>query len=305
MKYLPVRINTLRPGASVNFDVYLQLGDRYIHYIRDQDPLEESRIKKLKEKKVRKLFIQVESEPKYLEYLDAGLSELSQSNKPEEEKGGIANDSMVTAAENAERNLETEKGYQMTEDHFKKIVTFIQSDRGAIKSILSSAGTSEDNHQHAATVSSLSLSVASKLGVKGNKELVELGIAGLVHDIGKNSLPFDPLKLQSELTDDERKQYEAHVTNSLEILTPKKFITPNIIHLVANHEEIGRGRGFPEKKHLSKLPKLNQILNLCNDFDRFCYGNKLEPLKGIDPFYEARADNFNEEHIAILATVLT
>ena len=205
MKYLPIRVNTLRPGAPVHFDVFIKLGDRTVHYIRENDPIEGDRIEKLKEKKVRKLLIPEESEDKYLEYLDAGLKSLTEPKAPIENRGAVANDTLVTAAENAEHNLETEKGFKTTEDQMNKILQFIQSDRAAIKSILGSAGQSSDLHQHAATVSSLSISVASKLGIKNPREIAELGIAGLLHDIGKNQLSFDPLKKRAEMTPDESK----------------------------------------------------------------------------------------------------
>jgi putative nucleotidyltransferase with HDIG domain len=305
MKYFPVRVNTLVPDTSIQFDLYIKVADKVVHYIRESDSIDKTRLDKLKAKKVKKLFIPEESESKYLAYLDQGLAKLTQSDAPLENRAGIAHDSMVTAAENAERNLETEKGYQQVENQMSKILDFIQSDRGALKGMLGSAGKSEDIFQHSATVSSLAISLATKLGIKNSREIAELGIAGLVHDLGKTHLSFDPLKKRQDMTPDEKKEYEKHVTNALEILTKKKFITPTIVNIVANHEEVGRGRGFPEKKNLSDLPKLNQIFNLCNDFDRFCYENELAPLQGIDPFFEARGPNFNEEYISVLATVLT
>lgn len=305
MEYLPIRINTLRPNAAVNFDIYIQLGERKVHYIRDSDPMEAERLDKLKKKGVKKLFIETDSESKYLDYLETGLNSLNDTSKNLDERSALAHDSMVTAAENVERNLETEQGYRRTEAQFSKIVEFLMSDRGAIKKILENAGCSLDNHAHAATVSTLSLSLATRLEIKNSEDLLQLGIAGLVHDLGKNSLNFDPMTPRDQLTPEQRKDYERHPATSVDLLSGKPFITPRVLGLVADHEEVGRGKGFPKKKDLSKLKKVYQIFNLCNDFDRICFEKKLEPMKAIDPFFEERGELFDENLITTLATVLT
>ena len=304
MEYLPIRTNTLRPDADVNFDIFIQVGERYVHYIKNSDPMEASRLSKLKEKKVRKLYILSECEKDYLHYLDQGLQSLTDQSKNIEERGALAHDSMVTAAENAERSLETEQGFKRSQDQFEKVIDFLMSDQGAMKQILNASGYALDNHHHAATVSTLSLSLAAAAELKDSKELFELGIAALVHDIGKNNLPFDAMKLRDEMTPEERKRYECHPADGANMLAGKPFISGRILGLISDHEEIGRGRGFPEKKDISKLKKPYQILNVCNDFDRFCFEKKMDPLKAIDPFYEARGENFSEELITLLATIL-
>jgi HD-GYP domain-containing protein (c-di-GMP phosphodiesterase class II) len=303
--YFPIRLNTLRANFPVNFDVFIKVSDKYVHYIRTLDPMEADRLEKLKSKGVKKLFIEPTSESKYLEYLDSGLNSLKDTSKSVTEKGALANDSLVTAAENAERSLETEQGFNQTKQQFGKVVDFLLSDRGAIKSILGSAGSSLDNHQHAATVASLTLAVATRAGITDSKELFEMGLAGLLHDIAKSKLTFDLMRPKDQLTPEERKKYEGHAADGAAMLSGKPFVSPHILGLIANHHEIGRGRGFPEKKDLSKLAKPYQILNLVNDFESYCYENKLEPLKAIDMFFESRVDNFDSELIATLATVLT
>lgn len=302
--YLPIRLNTLRPDAPVNFDVFIEVGDRKIHYIRDSDPIDRERLQKLKTKGVRKLFIDEKSEDQYLAYLDAGLNTLKDNSASVEARGSMAHDSMVTAAENAERNLETEQGMKRTEAHFGKVTDFLISNPKGIQSILDAAGCALDNHQHAATVASLAISLATRAGLTDPGDLLQLGIAALVHDLGKNKSGLDPMKPRDSLTPQERQIYERHPQEAVAMLSGKPHITPRILGLIADHEEIGRGRGFPEKKHYSKLAKPYQVLNLVNDFDRFCYEQKILHAKAIDPFFEKRGEYFTEELITVLATIL-
>ena len=74
LTFMPVRLNTLNSNIPISFNLYIQLPHKYLLYVKDGDNVEESRIKGLKKKKVRKLFISDEDEEKYQSFLDKCLS---------------------------------------------------------------------------------------------------------------------------------------------------------------------------------------------------------------------------------------
>lgn len=302
--YIPVRLKTIRPDSQIHFDLYIKIGEKFVHYIRNNDSIEKPRMDNLKSKKVRKLFIPFDQEDNYLSYLDAGLDQLSSDNLSLDEKAELTHDSLVTAAENAEKTFETEKGFQQTQDRFEKITDFLMSDSGAIKKIMEAAGTSLDNHQHAATTSSLALGLATATGFLSANEMFELGIAALVHDIGKNDLPFDPMTPSAELSGENLKLYRAHAQKGADMLAGKPFISPRILGMIADHEEVGNGQGFPNKKNLAKLKLPYQILNLCNNFDQYCFQNKLDHKAGLPAFKMERGEMFDEELYNLLSSML-
>lgn len=303
--FFPIRLNTLRADQAVSFDVYLLICGKYYHYTHAQDEMEGKRLKHLKSKGLRKLFIKTNHEESYLLYLENGLNNLNDTSLDLTARGALAHDTLVTAAENAERTLETESGFKSQQQQFNKITDFLMSDKNALKGILSAAGISTDTNQHAATVSSLALAVATKAGVTDEKELFELGIAALLHDIGKNRLKFDAFKAKDQMTPDEYKQYKNHPQDGADMLAGKPYISPRILGLISSHEEIGLGRGFPEKKDLFKLPLSYQILSMVNKFDHFATEMKILPSQAIDPFYDKYNKEFPDDLIATLATVLT
>ncbi|MFZ4712479.1 MAG: HD-GYP domain-containing protein [Bacteriovoracaceae bacterium] len=303
--FTSIRINTLRAGTLVPFDLYVLVGDHHVHYTQADDDLEENRVKNLKQHGVKKVFIKPLDEPKYLTYLEAGLDTLSNKNIQMNERAALANDTMVTSVENAEKNLETESGYLGQKKQLDLISSFIGSDRNSIKEMLSSAGISLDNNQHSATVSSLCLAVATKLEKLTKEEITELGFAALLHDIGKNRLKFDLSIPVSKLTPQQLKQYKNHPEDGVAMLSGKPFISPRILGLIASHEEYGLGRGFPEKKDISKLDISYQILSLVNKFDHFCQEKGLAAISAIDPFFDQYANDYDEELFSVLATVLT
>ncbi|MGB0452767.1 MAG: HD domain-containing phosphohydrolase [Bacteriovoracaceae bacterium] len=301
--YIPVRLKTLRPDSSVNFDLYIKVGTRFVHYIRDQDPIDSERIVSLKSKKVRKLFIPFDHEQKYLTYLDTGLDLLDSDDLPIEAKAEMVHDTMITSAENVEKALDTEEGFKQTQDRFGKITDFLLKDSGALKNILMAAGTSLDNHHHAATVSSMALGLAAAQKELSSIEMLELGIAALVHDIGKNKLPFDPMTPVSELRGEDLIRYRKHAADSVDLLAGKPYISPRILSLVGDHEEIGKGQGFPNKKNYFRLKLPFQILNLCNAYDRFCFERKITHAEGIEEFGTTELEHFDQKLFELLSTL--
>ncbi len=303
-KYIPVRINTLRADSTPGFEIFVKVGDKFVHYFKSVDSIDPVRVKKLQEGKIKKLFIPFEAEDAYLNYLDTGLAGLASPTQSNDQKAAIAHDTLITAAENAERSVENENSFRRTEGQFQKIIDFLMSDHRAIQAILKQSGASLDNFQHAANVTTLALSLCSRTNLTDPQDLLQMGFAGLLHDLGKVRLTFDPLKPKAQMTAEECKAYERHPEDSVAMLAGKPFITPRVLGLIQDHEEVGDGKGYPEKKDISKLPRLYQIFNLANAFDRYCMEQQKLPMIAIDPFFEAQGDLFNAELITVLASVL-
>jgi putative nucleotidyltransferase with HDIG domain len=97
---------------------------------------------------------------------------------------------------------------------------------------------------HMVNVSILTMSQARSLGIEGTT-LRELGLAALMHDIGKVRTPTEILNKPDKLTDDEFKVMRMHVVDGAEILrrTPEM---PSIAPIVAfeHHLRID-GTGYP------------------------------------------------------------
>jgi len=304
MAFLPVRIGTLRPGDVVNFNIYILIADKYVHYIRTSDPFEPERIERLRGKGVKKLYIPEDSEAAYLTYLDAGLNQLKDTKISVRERSNLVSSSMVTEAENALHNVQTESGYKKTEERVSKVVDFLTSETGALKDILASTGTALDNFQHSANVTSMALGIASRLGVTQTRDIMDLGIAGLLHDSALPKLGFSADCKWDKLAGEDLKKYQEHPIAAAHQLAGKPYINREILELIANHEEIGEGAGFPGKKRISTLPLKQQVLNLCNNFDHYCFLKGTPPLEAAKSFLNEKIGLFDLEHIKILTSVL-
>lgn len=303
MEFIPVRIGTLRPWQPVTFDVFIKIGERHVHYIKREDPFDGDRIASLKAKGVKKLFVPKDAEDHYLAYLDAGLVQLSDSKLSMNDRADIARDAITTTAENAAEKIQTEAGYRATEGQVSKVLDFLVSEQGAMRQMLSSSGFATDVSQHAANVASLSVKLASSQGLPSS-DLLTIGVAALIHDIGKESLGLDMTIPREQLTPEQKIIYQKHPEAATGKLVDKPYISKQILELVLNHEEIGDGAGFPNKKRINTLSKTQQILNLCNEYDRMCTVNKVSPMDAMKQFYIDKLGLFDMALLKALGAII-
>ncbi len=304
MNYIPIRIGTLRPDDVIDFDVFVFISDHYVHYIRKSDPFEGERIHRLKSKGLKKLFIPEDSEPSYLSYLDRGLDRLKDKNVKTEDKAALLRDSMVTDAENSIRNVQTEEGYKRTQDRMAKMVQVLTQETNVLKTMISSSGCSTDIFQHCATVSSLALTLAGVVNLNKPEEQLELGLASLFHDIGHTKLGFNALIPQSKMSVEQLGKYKEHPKEGARMLADKPYITKGVLDLIVDHEEVGDQMGFPNKKRLSTLSLSQQVLNLCNDYDRYSMLNATAHADIVKGYFQDRIGVFDMNHMKALFSLL-
>jgi putative nucleotidyltransferase with HDIG domain len=119
---------------------------------------------------------------------------------------------------------------------------------------------------HMVNVSILTMSQARALGIEGTM-LRELGLAALMHDIGKVRTPTEILNKPDKLTDDEFKVMRMHVVDGAEILrrTPEM---PNIAPVIAfeHHLRID-GTGYPFGVRRMGLNIGTQLCSIADVYD--------------------------------------
>ena len=148
------------------------------------------------------------------------------------------------------------------------------------------------------------MGLALKVGGLSSRELFDLAMAALVHDLGTVDLNISPWAMPQDLDANEMKAFKKHPQATVDGLAGKRFITPGILRLILDHEEVGDGRGYPERKRLSSLPLTSQILNLCNEFDRMAMSKGVATTELMPIFFQERAEHFDLDHLTKLGEVI-
>ncbi|NKB88890.1 MAG: diguanylate cyclase [Acidobacteria bacterium] len=111
-------------------------------------------------------------------------------------------------------------------------------------------------------VSDLTRNVGLAVGL-GEREILAVEIAALVHDIGKIGIPDDILQKPGPLTTRERMQIEQHPEIGAQILRPLPAMQ-EVVPLVLHHHERWDGAGYPHGLAGEDIPIGAQIISLCD-----------------------------------------
>ncbi len=128
---------------------------------------------------------------------------------------------------------------------------------------------------HAMDVAVNMLLLGSHIGWR-NQQLLELGLVGLMQDVGKIQLPAELLAKKGELSDDERQLLRSHVASSLEILYSQANVPQGVIITVSRHHERWDGSGYPLGLKYEQIGFAGEIAGL---IDTFCAMLKDKPYR--------------------------
>lgn len=121
---------------------------------------------------------------------------------------------------------------------------------------------------HPVNVTILALLLARAMGMPAY-EMQDLGMASLLHDIGKLELPDRVRWYEENFSSTEYKLYQQHVSESLQ-LARKMDLSPLAQLAIAQHHELVDGAGFPSRVRGDSMPLSSKILALVNRYDDLC-----------------------------------
>jgi len=126
---------------------------------------------------------------------------------------------------------------------------------------------------HAVNVMILSLLLGRVLG-QDTQDLQRVGLAALLHDIGKVELPRYIAQPGAPLVASDLRRYQAHVGESV-AMGQRMGLPSDVLIAIAHHHEFADGSGYPLRLVEDDLSNEGQILALVNSYDRLC-----NPLQG-------------------------
>ncbi len=124
----------------------------------------------------------------------------------------------------------------------------------------------EYTFKHSVDVATMSMIVAKKLEMS-REEIYDIGIAGLLHDIGKSKIPNEILNKPGRLTDEEFAIMKQHSVFGYRILQENKDIKEPIKLAVLQHHEKINSKGYPMGVGAEQITPYAKILSVVDIYD--------------------------------------
>jgi putative nucleotidyltransferase with HDIG domain len=270
MEYVSLRVSTLRGDQEISFDVYVKINEKMVLYLRRGDSFEGARLQRLKDKKLKKMYIQTEDESRYRDYLHNNI-ELAYDNKSGKDitmRSEIVHGQQQANVEEVFDKPEDAVAYQNTKTMAGKYVQFLLSNSKAVSSIMNMENVDKNLAHHGVSVSTLAVALADKLKTISPEQTQILALGSLLHDLGhleNQSLISIPRK---EMTPDQLLIYLKHPTVGADRVRDLKHFDNQVVRIIREHEECIDGSGFPNKLIEKKQDPLSVIVATCNALDR-------------------------------------
>lgn len=124
----------------------------------------------------------------------------------------------------------------------------------------------EYTFKHSVDVASIAMIVARQSKMP-EKDVNQIGVAGLLHDLGKSEIPNEILNKPARLTDEEFEVMKSHPLKGYNLLKDKPDIAPEILMGVLQHHEKMSGNGYPLALPAAKISPYAKILAVADIYD--------------------------------------
>ena len=259
-----LKMDSLNMGQYLVFDIYIQRSSDYIIIIEKGTLLSQELFTKLKHQE--KLFILKEDiYKKDLTY--KSLQDYTLNNQKDMGVNlGLLNTINQQLFTNYLNSKEDDIEIESAKSIVKTIIFLIQNNPNFLKEIIPHFSNEHELSTHSLSVCIYSLSIAILLKLQ-NHELVQLGTAAILHDVGLKKIDDKLLDKNDKLSTYEMKEIQKHPLYSTKIIKQNLIFDPYIIDAITHHHENYDGTGYPDSLEAKDISIFASIISIADVFD--------------------------------------
>jgi putative nucleotidyltransferase with HDIG domain len=305
MDYVSIRVSTLRGDQKIDFNAYIKINDKMILYLRRGDSFEGERLQRLKDKKLRKMYIVTEEENSYRSYLQKNIDTAydDKSGKDIQTRAEIIQGSQQSNTEEVFENPESVESYNYAKDAAGKYVNFILSNVQALSTVMKIENSDKNIAHHGVTVSTLAIALAQKLGITDPKKTQLLTLGALLHDYGHHNSPLNLNQELAKMNAADLAMWKKHPSEGANKVQDKKHFDQTVINIIAQHEETINGTG-PLGLREKDLDPLAIIVSSANAIDRLITFEGVPKAEAAKKMMLDQVGNHPLQHIQYLGDIL-
>jgi putative nucleotidyltransferase with HDIG domain len=120
--------------------------------------------------------------------------------------------------------------------------------------------------EHSLRVSILSIALGRELGLP-SYQLEQIGVCGMLHDVGKIKVPNEILNKPGALTADELRVMQSHASEGRKLLMSNQQVTAATVDVAYSHHERLDGRGYPRGLDAGRIPYFAKLIAVADAYD--------------------------------------
>ena len=256
-------LESIEVGTIVPYDIYAKLEDGFVLIVKAGTMIDEKIYRVLSEKQI------------YLSRNDSGKEKLSCKNleiyvSQSKKDPKYCMELLYKMDDRFFDEFYKSENYkfdsQDVEGIVKSIILLVKDNKNFVKENMIHFKNDFALAHHSLHVCFYAINIAYALGFN-DMELLNLGIAGYLIDIGIKKIDENIVSKDSPLSEYEVENIRKHPFYSVQIAQHNRIHQPDIINAIRHHHENYDGSGYPDGLTHDHISRYASILSICDVFD--------------------------------------
>jgi putative nucleotidyltransferase with HDIG domain len=165
----------------------------------------------------------------------------------------------------------------------------------------------EYTYNHSVNVAVLSLALADALSLSSGDK-VDVGMAGLLHDIGKTQLALELIRKPSTLTPEEFEEIKKHPEEGFILIGKMSHIRPAAAYMVREHHMRFDGLGYPRPELGYRMNPNSNLIPVADCYDALTtmrsYQKARYPQQALDILEKISGKSLDPEVVTVFAKIM-
>jgi len=148
----------------------------------------------------------------------------------------------------------------------EEITASVSRNESALISLVRLKNKDDYTYMHSVAVCAMMVALAKELNFDED-EVKEVGLAGLLHDIGKMAVSQAILDKPGALTPEEFEQVKLHPVRGHELLLEASNVGEIVLDVCLHHHEKIDGSGYPNKQTIDQISMFAKMGAVCDVYD--------------------------------------
>ncbi|MDK9700976.1 MAG: HD-GYP domain-containing protein [bacterium] len=310
--FLSIPLSGLRIDTVLHCDLYVKSGvHRFVKYRDQGEPITNPVIVRLREFNHEFLYIPLSKRDEFNRYIEQVLPDIVRDpNVAVEHKAKLVFHTIGSIIQNVMQSPSS-AFLSRAEAVVDPYIELITSGPEAISSLLTLVSYDYYTYTHSVQVGVFSAALASRLKINSHKDMRNLALASLFHDIGKTFIPNEILMKPRSLSRDEFATVREHPALGANIVLHERGNLDEVSLIVRQHHERLDGSGYPDGAKTERIHPLSKIITIADMYDaltsRRVYRGGYSPVQALRMVSEHAGEWIDEtvfrEFVKLLGTI--
>jgi HD-GYP domain-containing protein (c-di-GMP phosphodiesterase class II) len=266
-KFRPVHIACIHPDTFPHVALYMQSGTNMVLYKPADLPISKADLKRLHTNQVEYLYVGSGNIREVCDFLEENISDiLANDDISGPLKGQLLSQVGMNYVMDIFEMPDKLSNLDRCRNLVRQLMQYIASNPNPLEALHNVVSHDFYTFAHSVHVASLSLLVHAEVFGLAGDELEDVGIGGILHDVGMIFVPTGILDKTDILTNFEYNLIKKHAERGYECLRDLGGFSDIALAAVRYHHERNNGEGYPFQLSGDSIPRTAQVTAVCDVF---------------------------------------